>query len=413
MYHLAPALDKLLETAFSQNDLHSLTEAVSHVLKNPIAVYDTGYYILAYSATDSVQDPLWREGMKRGYCRYEYAAILSRLDHAAESTSQENRGTQIITNFGSARRRQERLMMSGHLVGYIAILENDTPFERIPEEYYHLAASLLAKEVSIAKSQNNTARSDSHSIVTDLLNDGFANKLLFRRRISGSTLDIDSSFRLLVIDTLQFRDTSSRTQIANSLSEFFPNAISSVFHRHHIVVLLDLKHQEFQNYTPRSSFLSFLEKKQLRCCVSDPFDDLYYLKKYYTLCSSVLELSGIYHDQRYLITYDSYKLQRSVSLIAPQELPYLCRSVIAEIYKNDQLENTENLQTLFCYLHTGKSLQKTAGLLFIHCNTVAYRIQRLCERYQLDFQNEFENFQLYYSCLILQALNPQQHLLPM
>lgn len=413
MYHLDPVLDKLFETALNQNDLRRLVEEVSNTLKNPIAVYDTSYYILAYSSVSAVRDLIWREGMKRGYCRYEYAAMLSKLARAKDSKASGDSGVQIISDFGSMRRRQEPLIMNSTLVGYIAILENNVPFESIPEEYYHLAACLLAKEVSISKSQASmVAHLDPHSIITALLNDGFANKLLFRHRISGSQLDIASTFCLLVVDTFQFRDTSSDAQLKDALSGFFPNSLS-VFHSHHIVILLNLEQQGSRGELFPLAFSTYLKKKHLRGCISDPFDDLYCIKKHYSLCDSALQLSDTSRNQQALIRYDSYKFQRSISLIPENELPFLCRSVVLDIYKNDQIEHTEMFQTLFLYLHTGKSLRKTADLLYVHRNTVAYRMQKLCDRYQLEFKDEFEIFQLYYSCLLVQAINPQQALLPL
>ena len=44
-----------------------------------------------------------------------------------------------------------------------------------------------------------------------------------------------------------------------------------------------------------------------------------------------------------------------------------------------QAHSTELLTTLWCYLDNGRSLEATARELFVHPNTVRYRLKRVSE----------------------------------
>ncbi|HEY8913946.1 MULTISPECIES: PucR family transcriptional regulator [Lacisediminihabitans] len=58
----------------------------------------------------------------------------------------------------------------------------------------------------------------------------------------------------------------------------------------------------------------------------------------------------------------------------------LARStLINRIYKPLQAHSTELLATLWCYLDNGRSLEATARELFVHPNTVRYRLKRVTE----------------------------------
>ncbi|MDQ1548240.1 MAG: hypothetical protein QOH69_3144 [Actinomycetota bacterium] len=58
----------------------------------------------------------------------------------------------------------------------------------------------------------------------------------------------------------------------------------------------------------------------------------------------------------------------------------LARStLINRIYKPLQAHSTELLATLWCYLDNGRSLEATARELFVHPNTVRYRLKRISE----------------------------------
>jgi hypothetical protein len=54
-------------------------------------------------------------------------------------------------------------------------------------------------------------------------------------------------------------------------------------------------------------------------------------------------------------------------------------TLITRIYKPLQAHSTELLTTLWCYLDNGRSLEATARELFVHPNTVRYRLKRVTE----------------------------------
>ena len=59
--------------------------------------------------------------------------------------------------------------------------------------------------------------------------------------------------------------------------------------------------------------------------------------------------------------------------------PLARATLINRIYKPLQAHSTELLGTLWCYLDNGRSLEATARELFVHPNTVRYRLKRISE----------------------------------
>ncbi|MDO4136044.1 PucR family transcriptional regulator [Clavibacter michiganensis] len=59
--------------------------------------------------------------------------------------------------------------------------------------------------------------------------------------------------------------------------------------------------------------------------------------------------------------------------------PLARSTLINRIYKPLQAHSTELLATLWCYLDTGRSLEATARELFVHPNTVRYRLKRVSD----------------------------------
>lgn len=59
--------------------------------------------------------------------------------------------------------------------------------------------------------------------------------------------------------------------------------------------------------------------------------------------------------------------------------PLARTALISRIYRPLQDHSTELLATLWCYLDNGRSLEATARELFVHPNTVRYRLKRISE----------------------------------
>lgn len=57
--------------------------------------------------------------------------------------------------------------------------------------------------------------------------------------------------------------------------------------------------------------------------------------------------------------------------------PLARATLVHRIYRPLQAHSTELLNTLWCYLDTGRSLEATARELFVHPNTVRYRLKRV------------------------------------
>jgi DNA-binding PucR family transcriptional regulator len=59
--------------------------------------------------------------------------------------------------------------------------------------------------------------------------------------------------------------------------------------------------------------------------------------------------------------------------------PLARSTLVNRIYRPLKTHSTELLTTLWCYLDNGRSLEATARELFVHPNTVRYRLKRVSD----------------------------------
>lgn len=137
--------------------------------------------------------------------------------------------------------------------------------------------------------------------------------------------------------------------------------------------------------------------------IGDPFTHIMQTRQNYTNAERATIYGHNDDSKRKLFYYDDYKFNVFISdmnLYINNSLDYLSFKVM-DILKHDQKYNTEYATTLKIFLSTSLSPQATADILYIHKNTVIYRINKIKELFDIDFANTTQNFQLYFSFQLL------------
>jgi sugar diacid utilization regulator len=113
--------------------------------------------------------------------------------------------------------------------------------------------------------------------------------------------------------------------------------------------------------------------------VSRKMDGLEGLKEYYSQAQSVMEIGRRLGRFNTCYPYDSMSSFLLFGRIPAEHLDLYCHQQIRELGEYDRIHNTELCTTLQVYLEQTKSLVRTAEILFVHRNTVRYRINKCME----------------------------------
>ncbi|MCZ8515124.1 PucR family transcriptional regulator ligand-binding domain-containing protein [Paenibacillus filicis] len=95
-------------------------------------------------------------------------------------------------------------------------------------------------------------------------------------------------------------------------------------------------------------------------------------------------------------------------LDASEQVPFdaLIERKIGKLCLYDKQNGTDLVSTLYYYLATGGSLMETANLLYVHRNSVKYRLDRIKEISDADLENPLNRF-VYYLCAAFYLLKKE------
>lgn len=101
-------------------------------------------------------------------------------------------------------------------------------------------------------------------------------------------------------------------------------------------------------------------------------------------------------DEEYpfLMSYKPKNMMELFKFIPEREVKDICEITLKELaYPKNQMEE-ELRKTLFTFLFNGNSITKTADSLYVHRNTIKYRLKKCEELLGVDFSDVFSCFQI-------------------
>jgi len=83
----------------------------------------------------------------------------------------------------------------------------------------------------------------------------------------------------------------------------------------------------------------------------------------------------------------------------------ICHNAVVRLHAYDLANGTEYMPTLEAYLMHNNSLQKAANILYIHKNTMTYRLKCIERIVKMDLNNPDERLGVLLSCIVLRILS--------
>lgn len=374
-------------------NLNEIIAGLYSIIHNPIAVINRDFQLVACHSPFLFDDETWNESIRMGYVNYStYKKIRETLK--VEDTSK------IITTLSSNRRliinlKNER----NEILGLLIILEVETKLELISDDFIKILSELTKKYIydqNFAKTNDNIK-----SFFTSLLDNTFTDKAIFLQKIKDLKIDLKNPYYLLILDfNEQFNEGSKIETESFFLSLIKKQIIATTYKNGDYVLLIKDK----LNEETIIKINDFLFKMRFYMIVSNRIVDLYSINNIfieeYKIFTLLQKTVGDY------LLYDLANFLPFLPLISykKEELINFINEDIYQIFLYDQANKSEFIDTIYLYLLTNKSLNETAKRLYIHKNTITYRLEKIKELFSLDFFDYNKNINYIFSIHILYFL---------
>ena len=378
--------------------LDALIERGYAYLGNPFAIHDSDGKLVAYSRQAGLRDDTWKSEA--------FLSTLSQFHSVAHASAMEQtRRDQVPVLLSSVDGTQElRMALSsrGQTLGYLTVVAQFRPFSGTDPQIVQLLGCFITLDLLRQNSIARVSVSDAGHLKS-FLEAGEMTKPEVPQWLERQVSSGEQRYYLLLFNggssqSTPFFDVDS---VLALLDRLFPRDICTRLEAG--VVLLIKCSEGFRHSAGMEALLPALSPN-VNVGISNPFCSLAEaghgaLRQ----ARSALELGSALHPDRQCYFYEDYAVYTALRAAANRiDLQELLPTGLQELMKTDT--SGESLHTLEVYLSTGGKKARAAELLYIHLNTLKYRLSTLSSKLDADLDDPATMFSLEHALHIVRYL---------
>ena len=237
--------------------------------------------------------------------------------------------------------------------------------------------------------------------LSDLLDNQTQDSAVIKQRMTNLGWDLKNHMQILLISDLAHNFFDGKAQLITSqLHSLLPSSRWVIYHGQ-IVFLISSETPK--TFSKREGLYHYLTINHLTASVSNQFDSLLDIRKYYLQAVKAEAFGLRFHPEEPIHYYEDYLFQHMGEIVATkQPLRDFYHPGVVAIREYDASHNTNFLETLKLYLIHIDDPATVAAKLYVHKNTVFYRIAKLKEQFHLNLDDGDERFKIHLTVKLME-----------
>lgn len=399
--------EELTTLADKTRNIETVIDAASVRLGNSLVFCDMNFKIIANSTSIPVLDPLWIENTKQGYCCYAFideAKKMSAIQNAPSTTG----AVEVTCPKSPYRKLSSKVFHNQMQTGFLLMIEGENNF--LPSHFEMLSTVSHVVSYTIAHYAADLFEKNSpyHELLYDMLI-GAPSTDIIPKLVK---LQFPSKMLVFYLQPTRYLGQQYlKNYVCRNLKIQFPGT-HLTYHKNGVVAVIPLA----ENNEIDSIFLQrlqdFSQKEHVRIGVSNSFFHIENFVSHYEQAHAALELGHKLNPEEPIYLYSNYQIFDLLSEVRnPDRLDRFCLPALAILRQYDHENSSQLYKTLRVFLDKGCNIKLTSESLYIHRNSLVYRLNRITDMCQIDLSDIDTLFLLRLSFLIDQY-NAQTQSLP-
>lgn len=367
---------KLKESFTRNTPLDELINKAALFLDRSILFIDLGFKVISYSTSVSITDNLWKKFIKRGACTSEFINAMNELMPVSTMPG-SSEAFKVNCSVSTEERLCSQVFVERRPAAYLVILDNNKGILPFHREYLAKVSDLLAFYVS-----------ENHNI-----------SLLSERKAEESfvkLLDADKNEEKDILSTFpEIKEGSFCIVIRarhHSRHELFfikqlveaADPMEIIFTYRELVVIVTNNHGIIEHIRGNGELLSNASE----IGISADFERAEDFPKCFQNAQEACRIGKQIGAEEKIHYYEKYRFYQILNHVSDVELlrDYIHPALLT-LHRYDIEHSTKFVETLKEYLAASCSVKEAAKNLFLHRNTMNYRIGKIEELTDIDFDD--------------------------
>lgn len=386
------SLEDLPRIARETRNIDILIDNASLRIGHSLLFCDMNYKIIAHSSTIPIVDPLWESNIKQGFCSYGFISEVKQMNLIRTASPTSERAVEVTCTKSPYRKLSSKVFHNKIQIGFLLLIEGEQKFQ----PYHNELLGEISRIISSAIVSYMPDIIEEINLPQQLLYDfliGAPPKDILPRL---STIIFPPQMVVLFIKPTKFLGRNHLNKYTyRHLKSLIPETIAT-YHQNGIVAIVPYDY--LQNDSLNADLISFTRTEFVRIGISNPFSDIEKFTAHFNQSFSALESGQRLNNEEPLSYYQDFLIFDLFSEIRqPETLGRFCHPALETLRQYDYKNGTDLYETLCIYIKSKQSIKDTSALLFIHRNSLVYRLDRITDICGLDLDDLNTRFLLHLS----------------
>ena len=381
---------ELMDCAAQTKSVSAFINMAATKLGNSIILLDRDFKVLAFSNIYSIEDPLWEQNIKQGYCSYEFISAVNELD-SIKNAPNTPEPVVVVCDASPLRKLSSKIFLNEQVIGFVIMLEKENTLS--PFHFEQL------------KTVSKAAGDMVYRFVPYLLPDSTQYQRLLYDLLIGAPPEklapriekLSISERMCAVCIRQVRNLGQKhlkEHVAKKLKDILPE-LHMTFHENGIAALFPIGEAADISMEQLEIFRELARTENLQVGISNGFRRIEDFARQYTQACHALELERHLRDGHTVCRYMDYSFYDLIdSAKDAVNLRAFRHAALNLLSEYDSENRTDLYHTLDIFLSCGCNIKAATEKLYIHRNSLTYRLKRISELTQINLEDSNTRFLL-------------------
>ncbi|WP_312811600.1 helix-turn-helix domain-containing protein [Sedimentibacter sp.] len=360
-------------------NLSEIITELSKYTNELIAIIDSSGKILAHTKNFHVNYSVWMDSLEQGYCT---DVLMSYIEDRERKTnfSKSTVPCVIFCEFVKMYIHTNRIVSNNELLGYVFIINKDAKFNPLSLKIL----PYILKNVRDTLINNDFKGSQFKNLLSSILEGKRSDKMNSRNSLS--KLKFPERMSVALIHPLYYK-YSNLQKIQSSLIRAI-GSIPCIVYQDNLVGIIEVSSLTKIEQNVLLNLKQFAKDNHVQIFLSNTFTDIDELPIYFDQTYTLMSLSKRANSKENILSFSDYASYVVLERIKDHNiLASYCHPIVSILAQNDLENGTDLYNTLRIYTKTGFNKIKTAEILYVHRNTINYRIKQIESQWNIDLSD--------------------------
>lgn len=377
--------DKALhEAVYKGAGPQAILNAATAKIDATILLLNPGYKHIASVYAPGIHDPSAEELRQNGYLSFDTIQALRKQPALVKIPEQEY--VEFIPSFSGNYNIIQLISYQGNLAARLCVILNGPKANPAYADMSRLVAEYIAESMFSSQGIDYSGNTDFGSLISDLIECRLTEPEELKQRLKQFSMDVRYSYHVVIVS---FNEVNRSTPIPwnyviNLLQAIFPYSSATVY-RGDIFLLVRKTKRPSRVPFNREQLLNILEQYNCYIGIGNASDYISSLPPVYYQTKACIRIGQTMDPEKRIYYYEDYSMYHIIELaseaartsISSRNLLHLCNNEIVALVKYDRKNHTDLVDILYAYLTHGCSATEAAKALYIHRNTILYKLKKI------------------------------------